>query len=109
MSNSTPPPTEAKPITSTMIWAGVAVIVAVIAGVVGLSFAGWKTESITGVVGVIGIAVSALLGALGKLIHDQNQTLSKIEHQTNGELKKNVREAIRAELSTEIPDPRKQP
>lgn len=66
----------------TLVWAGVALVAIVGALGVGLSFAGWKDQSIIGWMTAIGVFAATVFGLMAKIEgrnEDQSETLKSIE------------------------------
>jgi len=93
---------EQTPINSrTPFWVAFAAVILLLglfgAGVA-LAYAGWRPESIVGLLTAVGTVGAGLLVALGKLLGDLNRKVDQVVHNTNGAQRAMMSEVIRAEL-----------
>lgn len=92
---------------ATLVWAAVAVTCIVAALSVGLSFAGWKDQSIIGWTVGIGIFATTVFGLVAKIeskTDDQSVTLKSIEAKADVAAEKSaeIAERVNGELDTRI-------
>jgi hypothetical protein len=86
--NSAPPRTGY----TAAVTAAVVVIIALSGAAVALAAAGWKAESIIGLLGAIGTVASLLIAALPRLSRLESQ-VDQVAHQTNGMMDKRIEHA----------------
>lgn len=97
MEQQTPTPTGTAPVTWVVAAAAI-VLLGLFGAGVALAYAGWKPESIAGLLTAVGTVGAGLLVALGKLLTDINRKVEQVVHQTNGAQRTMVEDVLRAEL-----------
>lgn len=90
---------QAAPRRSTAhIWASAIIIVALFGAGVALAEAGWKPESITGMLILFGGLASTVIVAVSKLA-DIDVATQVVERRTNGELQNTIRDSVRQAMA----------
>lgn len=74
---------------STMLKVAAVIVLGLLVAGVALSFAGWKVESIIGLLTAVGTIGGSLLVVLPKLVNLQND-VAQVSHQTNGALRAHI-------------------
>jgi hypothetical protein len=109
--NSQPPPTP-PPTTSTVnmmvLKCAVAIVIGLLVAAVALAYAGWKSESIVGLLTAIGTLSTGLLVGVARLVSVE-QKVDQVARQTNGALRDHVTETVRTELRAALADQLGQP
>lgn len=95
-------PTPANTQTTMLKVAAVIVLGLLVAGVA-LSFAGWKVESIIGLLTAVGTIGASLLVVLPKLVNLQND-VAQVSHQTNGALRQHITDTVGTQVRAALTD-----
>lgn len=86
----------------------VAIVIGLLVAGVALAYAGWKSESIIGLLTAIGTLSTGLLVTVARLVSVE-QKVDQVARQTNGALRDHVTETVRTELRAALAEQLGQP
>lgn len=108
--NSEPPtpPATTTTVGTMVLKCSVAIVIGLLVAGVALAYAGWKSESIIGLLTAIGTLSTGLLVTVARLVSVE-QKVDQVARQTNGALRDHVTETVRTELRAALADQLGQP